>query len=237
MNKKISFLFITLILLLGCKHRFIIDTIKVNELKYIQNEWIMKTTNELIGKNLLTVNLNKIIDKLYTNRYIKKINYEKILPNILNITIEEKQVVGYVINENKSYDLLEDGMIVSSNSKRGIHFILNNMNENKYLKMVIGRIKSFVIPSDSEESTSLKKAIGKIQNINVSLEKVIIKKREIEFVLRNGFIVKLDRNLEGIDKMNYINMIKGQHLDIKEKIIGIDLRFNKMGILMLGGIK
>ena len=93
---------------------------KIQEIKIFGNEQIMKEelqVEDKIGHNIFLISKIKIEKDLKKNPYVKKVTTKKVLPNKLEITIEERQKDfmiktedGYIYMDKQGY-LLEKSSI------------------------------------------------------------------------------------------------------------------------------
>lgn len=159
---------------------------------------------ELDNKNNLSILLNKI----KKDPWIKNISIRRILPNRLEINIEEYSPFA-ILKVNDKYNLIdENGTIIniSDREKRGYYNLIfisgNGAKENIYGLFNMLSTKPYLF--------SRIKSIIRIGN------------RRWNFELDNGIIVKMPENdmIEAWDKLDKIISIKGSEINIKV----IDLR-------------
>lgn len=159
---------------------------------------------ELDNKNDLSILLNKI----KKDPWIKNISIRRILPNRLEINIEEYSPFA-ILKVNDKYNLIdENGTIIniSDREKRGYYNLIfisgNGAKENIYGLFNMLSTKPYLF--------SRIKSIIRIGN------------RRWNFELDNGIIVKMPENdmIEAWDKLDKIISIKGSEINIKV----IDLR-------------
>ena len=159
---------------------------------------------ELDNKTDLSILLNKI----KKDPWIKNISIRRILPNRLEINIEEYSPFA-ILKVNDKYNLIdENGTIIniSDREKRGYYNLIfisgNGAKENIYGLFNMLSTKPYLF--------SRIKSIIRIGN------------RRWNFELDNGIIVKMPENdmIEAWDKLDKIISIKGSEINIKV----IDLR-------------
>lgn len=112
---KATFIFILIILVLTgigvtlCKA----EIFNIKDIKVVGNEQVMQEELQLqdkLGKNIFLLSKGKIERDIKQNQYVKDVKIKKIIPNKLEITIEERQKTfmikledGYLYLDNQGY--------------------------------------------------------------------------------------------------------------------------------------
>lgn len=159
---------------------------------------------ELDNKN----NLNILLDKIKEDPWIKNVSIRRILPNTLEINVEEYSPFA-ILKTNDKYELIdENGVVIniSEREKRGYYNLIfisgNGAKENIYGLFNLLSTKPYLF--------------GRIKSI------IRIGNRRWNFELDNGIIVKMPENdiIDAWEKLDKIISIKGSEINIKS----IDLR-------------
>ena len=159
---------------------------------------------ELDNKNNLSILLNKIKQ----DPWIKNVSIRRILPNRLEINVEEYSPFA-ILKTNNKYELIdENGMVIniSEREKRGYYNLIfitgDGAKENIYGLFNMLSTKPYLF--------------GRIKSI------IRIGNRRWNFELDNGIIIKMPENdiIEAWEKLDKIISIKGSEINIKS----IDLR-------------
>ena len=181
-----------------------IKNIYINGNKLITDDEIIESANLYEYPSFLLTNKNKLIKAIKKNKYIKTVNIEKKLGNILEITIKEYKTIS----------LNKDGNIIQENNQ-----ILENTYNQTDIPILINDI------SNSNIQVNFTKQFSKI-NLNILRQISEIEYSPIE-VDENRFILYMnDRNivhitLPKIEKLNKYNQIKDV-LEGKTGIIYLD---------------
>lgn len=119
-TKKLAVILIAiaflLVALFSCIGLTSIKKVQVNYSVSDENdsENVQQTLNNFIGKNLLFLNANDIVEALKYNYKIEVVSVEKQFPNVLNVGIKERREVYYVESGGVVYVATEDGFIIDS---------------------------------------------------------------------------------------------------------------------------
>ncbi len=181
-----------------------IKNIYINGNNLITDNEIIESANLYEYPSFLLTNKNKLIKAIKKNKYIKTVNIEKKLGNILEITIKEYKTIS----------LNKDGNIIQENNQ-----ILENTYNQTDIPILINDI------SNSNIQVNFTKQFSKI-NLNILRQISEIEYSPIE-VDENRFILYMnDRNivhitLPKIEKLNKYNQIKDV-LEGKTGIIYLD---------------
>ncbi|MCD6578714.1 hypothetical protein J7L48_04505, partial [bacterium] len=119
-------------------------------------------------------------------------------------------ILGNFTQKDQNFLILENGKTLRSSLKLGIKFRLNEMNN--------GSMQDY-----------LKFLNTKLENLN-RIKSITINKNYNTIYLKDGFILKVDRNLNGLKNLAYKKIIKKY---IHDRIKGFDLRYKDMIILIL----
>ena len=153
-------------------------------------------------------NLNILLNKIKQDPWIKNVSIRRILPNRLEINVEEYSPFA-ILKTNNKYELIdENGMVIniSEREKRGYYNLIfitgDGAKENIYGLFNMLSTKPYLF--------SRIKSIIRIGN------------RRWNFELDNGIIIKMPENdiIDAWEKLDKIISIKGSEINIKS----IDLR-------------
>ena len=212
MAKKIILL-ILIIHFISCKNSFIVRNVEVSGLNYANKNNIMKIVNSLKNKNLFMISMNKLVKSIKKDEFIKDVQILKIPPNTLQITVLEYNILGYYTGK-KNFLILENGHFVPYPKRVGIEIRISDS-----------------IPLDNNLSEYLI-FVNKHKELLKNTKTLYIGENYIKLTQQDGFILKIDKKLQGLKYLKYTTFIKR---NVKEKIKGLDLRFNNMAILITEG--
>ena len=108
----IFFIFVIFLLVFVNSSIFSIKNIKLFGNKFLEEEYILQELNGVYHKNLLFYSIDKDLDSLKSNKYVRNIKYTKKLPNTLNLYIDEKNIDYYIYSNNKYYVFDRDAILV-----------------------------------------------------------------------------------------------------------------------------
>ncbi len=207
---KIFLIFSLIIIFAGCKQSFIISKIEISGIRHANRKKIEKILESLKGKNLLFSKNRTVLEKIQKLNFVKSIEYEKIIPNILQIKINEFNILGYCTLNNENFVVLENGTLLRSPLKLGIQFDFNNLkdkNLKSYLKFLNTKLELFK-----------------------NIKRITVKNNYDIMIMKDNFILKVDKNLNGLKNLKYKKIIE-KYVD--DGIKGFDLRFKNIAILIL----
>lgn len=75
------------------------DNIEIEGNKYVESEHIIKALEVNNNKNIFRYNIKDMEEILLNNKYIDKVEIKRLLPNILKVSIIEKEIVANLYNE------------------------------------------------------------------------------------------------------------------------------------------
>ena len=75
------------------------DNIEIEGNKYVESEYIIKALEVNNNKNIFRYNIKDMEEILLNNKYIDKVEIKRLLPNILKVSIIEKEIVANLYNE------------------------------------------------------------------------------------------------------------------------------------------
>ncbi|MCD6578269.1 FtsQ-type POTRA domain-containing protein, partial [bacterium] len=90
--RRYFFLFLLILILSGCRKNFIISKIEIKGIKHSSRAKIKNILQKLQGKNLLFFRSKNIINEIKKIDFIKNVEYQKTVPNILKINIVEYHI-------------------------------------------------------------------------------------------------------------------------------------------------
>ena len=75
------------------------DNIEIEGNKYVESEYIINALEVNNNKNIFRYNIKDMEEILLNNKYIDKVEIKRLLPNILKVSIIEKEIVANLYNE------------------------------------------------------------------------------------------------------------------------------------------
>ena len=173
-------------------------------------------------KNLFSLNLIDIANKVKSINWIKKANIKKVYPNTLLISVIENEPFAYFLYNQQIFLIDSDGEKISE--EKDIEKF------DKYL-ILTG------IDGDLNVSTLVK-------NINIFYSDILSSIKEIEFiekrrwniVLKNELKIKLSENNIEASLLNLKKLINDEQI-LKSNIIEVDLRLTDRAIIKVDGDK
>ena len=175
------------------KSFFSIDNVELSGIKNANESKIKKKIELIKGKNLFFLRKNDIVSLLENNKFIKKIEIKKIYPNKLKISFQESLPIGILIQENKNFLLLQNGLVIKKFDK----------NKFNYLPLVSG-IKA---------EKNYFKFYSELKTINFNTD--FVNKFYYYKVNRWDILLK-DEKLIKLPSVNYINSIE-RFIEIYQK--------------------
>ena len=175
------------------KSFFSIDSVELSGIKNANESKIEKKIELIKGKNLFFLRKNDIVSLLENNKFIKKIEIKKIYPNKLKISFQESLPIGILIQENKNFLLLQNGLVIKKFDK----------NKFNYLPLVSG-IKA---------EKNYFKFYSELKTINFNTD--FVNKFYYYKVNRWDILLK-DEKLIKLPSVNYINSIE-RFIEIYQK--------------------
>ncbi|OEH84714.1 hypothetical protein BHU72_07710 [Desulfuribacillus stibiiarsenatis] len=124
-----------------------INKINISETELVSEELILQATRVIPGDSFLKVNTGKIEETIVKLRPVKDVEATFIFPGVLEIKVVEKEVVGYIYQENHTLlPLLEDGTILTAQqSFVRSRPLIGNTNESNIYK-IANQLKDIPIP-------------------------------------------------------------------------------------------
>lgn len=118
MNKFIKrliiiFIFVTAIVLFMIKSEmFELKEVKVQNLKRIKKDDIIKILWQYNNQNIFMINTKEIKDKLMENPEIENVTIKRELPNKLILNIKEKETIGLIKYMNSYIEIDKNGYVI-----------------------------------------------------------------------------------------------------------------------------
>lgn len=196
---------------------FNIKTIKVQGNSQLNTDELIKNSGLSAGVNIFKANLQDGKKNIMLNPLIKEANLQRKLPNVVLITVKEREPVGLVPDKNRFIEVDSDGIYlaaVESIAKAkypiitGDNVLKKNMGEKVDTEKIAAAIKYLVaIPEDVR---------------NTVLEIHVANMNQIILYTLDGFYVRLG----GTDNINekaklYQALIKQQNKNEKLEYIDI----------------
>ena len=199
---------------------FRINNVIVNNDKFLDNVVILKGINNIKGKNIFTLDINKLESDYEALPDVKTAVIERSFPNTILVDITERIPIGQISYGRNIYGIDEEGVIIKLNESRGLPEIIglktNNPEASELIKKIITIIKTYNMGMLTE--------FGSLKNINVKRPENLIldficQDNEIKIKIgETGFEEKLVL-LE--DFLSKLGQAQG------EKLLYIDLRFGE----------
>lgn len=140
---KISFVFLILVFFVTTigiyigKDKFLIDSVSIKGVKYIEPSFVEEVKSEYLGKVFFFVFPKTVSNNLRAkNGYIKDVSVTKTLPRSLSIEVEEREPFFALINRKGVYVVSRDGAVLENLksfesptlTKEEINYISDNIN-------------------------------------------------------------------------------------------------------------
>ena len=163
------------------------DNIEIEGNKYVESEYIIKALEVNNNKNIFRYNIKDMEEILLNNKYIDKVEIKRLLPNILKVSIIEKEIVANLYNEEIYCYIDKEGNFVDE--------IDENNKDNEVITVHIDYNKT-----DSQE----------IKFKNEENKKRLL--YLLEYIKEEGIYKKID-NID-MTKPNSINMSTKEDINI-----------------------
>lgn len=163
------------------------DNIEIDGNKYVESEYIIKALEVNNNKNIFRYNIKDMEEILLNNKYIDKVEIKRLLPNILKVSIIEKEIVANLYNEEIYCYIDKEGNFIDE--------IDENNKDNEVITVHIDYNKT-----DSQE----------IKFKNEENKKRLL--YLLEYIKEEGIYKKID-NID-MTKPNSINMSTKEDINI-----------------------
>ena len=163
------------------------DNIEIEGNKYVESEYIIKALEVNNNKNIFRYNIKDMEEILLNNKYIDKVEIKRLLPNILKVSIIEKEIVANLYNEEIYCYIDKEGNFIDE--------IDENNKDNEVITVHIDYNKT-----DSQE----------IKFKNEENKKRLL--YLLEYIKEEGIYKKID-NID-MTKPNSINMSTKEDINI-----------------------
>ena len=163
------------------------DNIEIEGNKYVESEYIIKALEVNNNKNIFRYNIKDMEEILLNNKYIDKVEIKRLLPNILRVSIIEKEIVANLYNEEIYCYIDKEGNFIDE--------IDENNKDNEVITVHIDYNKT-----DSQE----------IKFKNEENKKRLL--YLLEYIKEEGIYKKID-NID-MTKPNSINMSTKEDINI-----------------------
>ena len=195
--------------------------INIKGLNYLKKEKIIRKLELKKTNSIFFINLDKIKKQIKTFPLVETVHIERILPNTLNIKINEKVPIG-IIQENNTYKLItKDKSILSTNNLQDFNHLPIFMgkgvekNANEILKLLTKvnfneEIWSINLINQRRWNLNLKKGVKILlpeENEEKAL-KIIIKIQK-EYNVLDGNFIEVD--LRNVRQVVFQPLINSQH--------------------------
>lgn len=157
-----------------------------------------------VGQSIFTLSTTKLSNNLRKIGWIKQFNIQKILPNIIKITINERQPVALYAHDGK-YTIID---------KEG--YFLEDVKHNPQLILISGKNANSAFINIYDELNKYPKLKLNIKNFDY------ISNRRWNIILNNNLIIKLpDTNIPNVFPI--LNKLL-KNSKVKNQVTCIDLR-------------
>ena len=207
---------------------FCINNVIVNNDKFLDNVVILKGINNIKGKNIFTLDINKLRSHYEALADVKSAVIERSFPNTILVNITERIPIGQISYGRNIYGIDENGVIINLNGSRGLPEIIGLKIKNVYageniisnpqiselIKKIITIIKTYNMGRLAE--------FGSLKNINVKRSKNLI----LDFVCQDNEIkIKIGKT-DFEEKLAILeDLLSRLGQTQREKLLYIDLRF------------
>lgn len=187
-----------------------VKTVEINNNSFISDEEILELSG-LDGKvNIWSIETDQIKDELEKNPVIDEVTVERILPQTVRISVQEKKIIGFVEEDSLFYPVLENGELLmnqSSNSFTGEAPLLIGFHDKTYLENLsseLGKLPEDILGLISE--IFWKPEEGNNNNILLYMNEGFIVKGSIRGLAEGmnvypSVVAQLDPNVKGIIHM------------------------------------
>jgi len=209
---------------------FCINNVIVNNDKFLDNVVILKGINNIKGKNIFTLDINRLRSDYEALADVKAAVIERSFPNTILVNITERIPIGQISCDHNIYGIDEDGAIININGSRGLPEIIGLKIKNVYsgenitsnpeiselIKKIITIIKTYNMGRLAE--------FGSLKNINVKRSKDLI----LDFICQDNEI-KIKIGKTGFEEKLVIleDLLSRLGQTQREKLLYIDLRFGE----------
>ncbi len=199
---------------------FCINNVIVNNNKFLDNVVVLREINNIKGKNIFTLDINKLESDYEALPDVKTAVIERSFPNTILINIAERIPIVQISYGRNIYGIDEDGVIIKLNESRGLPEIIglkiNNPEVSELIKKIIAIIKTYNMGRLAE--------FGSLKNINVKRSKNLI----LDFICQDNEIkIKIGKT-DFEEKLAILeDLLSKLGQAQRKKLLYIDLRFGE----------
>ena len=186
---------------------FPIKTIEIDGLKIIKKKEIINNLKTVYGKNIFTLNKNEITEILKANNMIKSFLIKKHYPNKILIIVEESEIVGILLKDNK-FLLLNDNSKIIKNKK----YMKNDslpIIEGNNAEQYFNEFRNFLILNDFR--------------IELIKRYYFFRSKRWDIVLNNNLILKLP-STKILEAINIANSLLNNSKFISSNVIDLRIK-------------
>jgi len=207
---------------------FRINNVIVNNDKFLDNVVVLKGINNIKGKNIFTLDINKLESDYEALPDVKTVVIERSFPNTILVNITERIPIGQISYGRDIYGIDEDGVIIKLNESRELpkiiglkiknvysgENIISNPQTSELIEDIIAIIKTYNMGRLAE--------FDSLKNINVKRSKNLI----LDFICQDNEIkIKIGKT-DFEEKLAILeDLLSRLDQTQREKLLYIDLRF------------
>ena len=214
-----SISFICIVTLIFVKAPFLnISKINIKGNKILKDNKVLQSKS-VLGSNIFLLDKNKLQEDILKNPYIKSVDIKRILPNELEVVIEERKMIYRVKDNNKSYILNKDLIIMAiSNNPDGMSLIdLKGVKiQNRTVGQAITNNKAVIALADKIGSEFIsEKNKNTFTSLDLSsINNIVLHKDKIKIIMGN------DKDLQKKYEKAY-KIINDKDIDLKDGYIDV----------------
>lgn len=126
-----------------------VKQINVENNSFVSDEEVIDSSGLSSGSNIWSIDLGDIEEDIKNNRVIEEVEVERNLPNTVTITIQEKEIIGFIEEGTTYYPVLENGEFLDTveyETFTGEAPLLVGFTDEEYLSNIAGELKQ--LPED-----------------------------------------------------------------------------------------
>lgn len=212
-----------------------IDKVEVSSVKNVEETQIEEMMGNPVGQNLFLFRTSKAEEALRQHPYVKNATITRHYPHYLEVTIEEREPAGVILNDGKYLQFSKDGVLLNSESSLG----------NQSLPIITGFTPDEV-PSPGETFKNNERFTMILDIVNACSDDLLTMIQEINVKDKNNILAYTSQgleirigNTENIEKrMQILDDIMNQVIlsnVIDEELGAIDVRSEKAPVVVLKG--
>jgi cell division protein FtsQ len=212
-----------------------IDQVQVNGLKTLNESQVLKMAGQPEGKNVFLYRAGNARKELALYPYVKSVEIHRHLPHSLEITIEEREPAGLLLDNGNYLQFSKDGILLDNSSSLS----------GRPLPIITG-FSMADIPAPGEKFKDDDRFQDALTVINACTDDLLTMLQEINIEDRQNILAYTSQGIEvrigSIDNINArmaaLNDIMDQVIlsgAVEEPIKAIDIRYEKSPVIVLDG--